>query len=410
MTTGFTPDTKRLDYYDEDGFVWVTIADLQSKSIGDSFKKVSKKYIQEKEPTIVKQGSLLYSFKLSVGQVAFAERDLYTNEAIASFIKTDKVCLPYLYYSAPLFIINNANENIYGAKLLNQDLINNAITLFPPLSEQKAIAKWLDVKCGKIDKLIATQQRRIELLQELRQGIITRAVTRGINPDVTMKASGIEWIGNIPAHWYVCRIKDIIEAGKDGIKIGPFGSSLTGKVGADLPYKIYGQWNIVGADFNAGTNTIDEETFKLLGESYSVSSGDILISMMGTIGKCATIPQNIPQGIMDSHVVKIRINENVILPKFFEYLYDKDNSAVIFNELQKMKGGSIMDGLNSSIIKGLSIPIPPLTEQREIVAYVKREARKVDHALKQAERQIELLQELRQSVITEVVTGKRKVC
>lgn len=218
------------------------------------------------------------------------------------------------------------------------------------------------------------------------------------------KDSGVKWIGEIPSHWEVCRIKDILHNSKDGIKIGPFGSSLTGRVGVDLPFKVYGQWNIVGTDFNAGSNSVDIDTFKDLGETYAVSSGDILISMMGTIGKCATIPQGITPGIMDSHVVKIRLNDSIYTPKYFEYIYDKNNSAVVFNELQKVKGGSIMDGLNSSIIKRLSILRPPLAEQKAIAEWLDVKCEVIDKLIATQQRRIDLLQELRQSIITRAVT------
>ena len=303
------------------------------------------------------------------------------------------------------------NGATFGAKMprVSSDFIRGMHFYLPPIIEQDAIINYLDAKCGKIDKAIATQEKRVELLKELRQNIITQAVTRGINPDAHLKDSGVEWIGEVPGHWEVCRIKNVLKQGADSIKIGPFGSSLTGKVGADLEYKVYGQWNIVGADFNAGTNTVNKETFDELSKSYKVISGDILVSMMGTIGKCAVIPEGIQEGIMDSHVVKIRLNDSIMIGSYFEYIYDKDKSNVIFNQLQKMKGGSIMDGLNSTIIKSLTILVPPLSEQQEIVSYIESQTARLDKSIEKAEHQIELLQELKQSIITEVVTGKRKV-
>ena len=218
------------------------------------------------------------------------------------------------------------------------------------------------------------------------------------------KDSGVEWIGEVPSHWEVCRIKDVLKNGSDSIKIGPFGSSLTGKVGENLGYKVYGQWNIVGCDFNAGTNTVDSETFKKLCKSYRVVGGDILISMMGTIGKCAVIPENIQDGIMDSHVVKIRLNRTKMTTDFFEYFYDKDKSNVVYSQLQKVKGGSIMDGLNSSIIKNLTIVVPPVNEQIEIIKAIKDKIRNVEVQIYKANRRISLLEELKQSIITDAVT------
>ena len=113
---------------------------------------------------------------------------------------------------------------------------------------------------------------------------------------------------------------------------------------------------------------------------------------------------------MDSHVVKISLNKSLFDNRYFEYFYDKDYSNIAFNEINKLKGGSIMDGLNSSIIKNLSITVPPLYEQQEIASYLDKRCAQIDASICKAQREIELLQEYKQSLITEVVTGKRKVC
>ena len=131
--------------------------------------------------------------------------------------------------------------------------------------------------------------------------------------------------------------------------------------------------------------------------------------MMGTVGKCAIIPDNIQKGIMDSHVVKAKLNPAKMDKDYFALVYDKDNSDVVFAQINEVKKGSIMDGLNSSLIKSLRICVPPIEEQREIVTAVKKQTRSIDSALKKAEKQIKLLKEYKTALITEVVTGKRKV-
>lgn len=231
---------------------------------------------------------------------------------------------------------------------------------------------------------------------------IKRKDKRRQSMSVEMKDSGIDWIGNIPKHWDVCRIKNILVNGKDGIKIGPFGSSLTNKVDGDGEYKIYGQWNIVNKDFCAGKNYISEETFNDL-SVYRIVAGDILVSMMGTIGKCAIIPNNIQQGIMDSHVIKIRLSE-LFIPAFFEYLYDKDNSGLISEQLNRVKKGSIMDGLNSTIVKNLTILLPPKEEQSHIANFLDKKCAEIDELIALQEQMIAQLTTYKQAVITETVT------
>lgn len=179
LQTGFTPDTKQSDYYDdENGLDWITIADLGSeKNIPKSTKsKISRKYVNLFRPVPTPKGSLLYSFKLSVGQVAFTDRLIFTNEAIASFLPTNDVCLNFLYYAA--FLIEyNANTNIYGAHILNQQLIKNAHIVNPPIDEQHEIAKYLDSKCLEIDAIVFCKKQQIETLSRYKKSLIYEYVT-----------------------------------------------------------------------------------------------------------------------------------------------------------------------------------------------------------------------------------------
>jgi type I restriction enzyme, S subunit len=219
----------------------------------------------------------------------------------------------------------------------------------------------------------------------------------------TYKDSGLEWLGCVPKHWEVVPIKYVLDQSNEGIKIGPFGSSLTGKVSPDYPVRVYGQWNVVGQDFNAGKNFVTEETYEEL-SSYQISPNDILISMMGTVGKCAIIPETAERGIMDSHIVKVRLDNNKILPEFFYYIYDKDCSKVVIEQIQRNKRGSIMDGLNSSLIKNFIITLPPLTEQRTIAAYLDHKVGQIDALISEKEKMVDDLKAFRSSVITEAVT------
>ncbi|HEC1566062.1 TPA: restriction endonuclease subunit S [Campylobacter upsaliensis] len=173
---GFTPDTSNASYYDNfNGYDWITISDINKKYVNESEVKVSQKYIDKFHPQVTPKGSLLYSFKLSVGLVAFAKKDIYTNEAVLSFLNTNDVDLNFLYYSS--FLIQfNAKENIYGAKLLNKELINNAFMVFPPLQEQKEIAEFLDSKVAQINSVIEKTKKQIELVKEYKNTLINEAV------------------------------------------------------------------------------------------------------------------------------------------------------------------------------------------------------------------------------------------
>lgn len=217
------------------------------------------------------------------------------------------------------------------------------------------------------------------------------------------KDSHIPSIGNVPDGWKVVPIKYVLEQSSNGIKIGPFGSTLTGKVSPDNEVKVYGQWNVIGKDFSAGKNYVSEKTYQEL-ESYWIHPNDILISMMGTVGKCAIIPKGVAKGIMDSHIVKVRLDESVILPQYFYYVYDKDGSNVVMSQIQRDRRGSIMDGLNSTLIKGFIIPLPSIPEQKAIVSYLDTKVSQIDTIIAEKEAMVEDLQSYRKSIITEIVT------
>ncbi len=278
----------------------------------------------------------------------------------------------------------------------------------PPKGEQIVIAEYIDAQLNKVDTLVVNVQAQIEKLKAYKQSLITEVVTKGLDPTVTMKDSGVEWIGNIPAHWKTTRIKYVLDNSEFGIKCGPFGSALTGKVIDNGAVTIYGQWNIVGGDFSIRRNTVSEADFDSL-SSYYVQPNDVLVSMMGTIGRCAIVPQNIAKGIMDSHVIKIRLNESCILPPFFWYEYDKNNSAVIMEYYNRKKKGFIMDGLNTSIIKNAVFILPPLEDQKEIVEYLNRKCSKIEQLISLKEAKIEKLEQYKKSLIYEYVTGKKEV-
>lgn len=216
-----------------------------------------------------------------------------------------------------------------------------------------------------------------------------------------MKSSGIPWIGEIPTSWTTKRIKYVIQNNSDGIKVGPFGSSLTNEVVGfeDGKYKVYGQANLIRKDFEYGDNYVSETNYKRL-INYEVLPDDIAVSMMGTIGKCSVVPKGIQTGIMDSHLIKIRLSK-LMFPRFFEYIYE---SSVVYEQLIVYSKGSIMNGLNSTIVKNVILAVPPIAKQQAIVEYLDTQCAKIDSIIADIEQQIEVLKQYKKSLITETVT------
>jgi type I restriction enzyme M protein len=182
-TSGFTPPTKEEKYYQGD-IDWITISDMNSKYVESSATKLTDLAIEDYKPEKTLKNSLLFSFKLSVGKVAFANKNLYTNEAIISIKPSENIDLRFFYYSLPEQLLNNANENIYGAKILNQETIKNAYITFPPLAEQKEIADFLDEKIDIIENAFSRNEfiygksvKDSGILHKLKQAFIHSVVT-----------------------------------------------------------------------------------------------------------------------------------------------------------------------------------------------------------------------------------------
>lgn len=221
---------------------------------------------------------------------------------------------------------------------------------------------------GKLNDMILKIEEQVEILKSYRLSLITETVTKGLRDCSELKDSGVIWIGEIPEHWDVKRIRYIIEQGANGIRVGPFGSSLKDAVvdPDQGEYKIYGQANLIRHDFEYGDNYVAEKDYLRL-KNYEVLPGDILLSMMGTIGKCSTVPEGITKGIMDSHLIKMRLSD-LMIPRYLEYVYEY--SAVVYEQLIQNGKGSIMNGLNSTIVKNVYVPVPPIDEQKEIADYL----------------------------------------
>ena len=361
---------------------------------------------------IVKSGNLLmclFDIDVTPRCIGLIENDGLTSPAYSNFVLHNGYFNKYYYYY--YLMLDNTKELLHLAKNLRHSLTEEQLgyipTLVPPFDTQVLISELLDNKISKIDALIANQEEQIVKLIEYKKKEITKVVTKGLYSVATMKNTNVKWIGQIPEHWNCCYNKYLFQYGNGALRIGPFGSSLSGKMLPNGQYKIYNQAHLVNDDFSLSRHFIDDETFEQL-KSYEVLPGDILFSMMGTIGKCKIMPEGYMPGIMDSHLLKARLNE-LILPEYYLYVFDKDLSDCVISQLKYLSNGSIMSGLNSTIVKNIMIPVPPINEQLEIIQHLNPFCKKMDKLISLKKDKINKLQEYKKSIIYEYVTGKKSV-
>ena len=267
-------------------------------------------------------------------------------------------------YQIEILCTSNTQKNI------SMDDIPHIILLFPPIDEQQAIADYLDKKTALIDKLIDKKKQQIELLKEQRQAVINQVVTKGLDPDVEMKESGIEWLGKIPKHWDAKKLKYVIT-----IKSGDGVSNEN--IHSEGEYPIYGGNGLLGYtnDFNV--------------------DGDTLV--VGRVGaKCGNV-----------HLVrgKYWVSDNALVTKTtqdYEFMYFLLTSM----NLNNLANQNAQPLITATMVKLQYVALPDGVEQVEIVKHLKLELTKIQEAEDRAKKQIHLLQEYRTALISEAVTGK----
>ncbi len=273
----------------------------------------------------------------------------------------------------------------------------------PPLQEQQAISAFLDRETQKIDALIAKRQRLIGLLEEKRTALISRAVTKGLDPGVPMRDTGVGWLGEVPEHWGVKRLKYLVDDQEQGIQMGPFGGMLKNLVFTETGYKVYGQENTINNDFEVGSRWITADQFKDL-SAYAVIPGDLLLTRKGSIGKCRVVPGGVTMGVIDSDTIRVRANEQKIITRYLVRLMHE--GRYLQEQILFVRRGAILSGLNTATITNLIVAVPPLDEQAEIMTFLEAETAKIDALVGKVREHTEKLREYRTALISAAVTGK----
>ena len=268
--------------------------------------------------------------------------------------------------------------------------------LLPNSDEQFHISLFLDHETAKIDSLIDKQQQLIELLKEKRQAVISHAVTKGLNPDVPMKNSGVEWLGDVPEHWGVMPVKYVCALIKDGTHLPP------PRVENGIP--LLSVRNIIGGvfQFRDDDSQISHKDYKSLCSSFIPKKDDVLLAIVGaTLGKVALVPE------MDSfHIQRslgvFRTNK-LIHPQHLSYIFESKDFQ---NLLWENAGFSAQPGIYLGTLSNFCVPVPPVTEQLKISEFITTTVDKLDLLITQASQLIGLIQERRTALISAAVTGK----
>lgn len=309
---------------------------------------------------------------------------------------TDECYAPYMnYLLRDSSMVHQYELASRGVGTIQRNLfapwLKNRIVLIPPIYEQKEIAIFLDSQCSEIDALSAVIQKEIETLEQYKRSVITEAVTKGLNPDVEMKDSGIEWVGNVPAHWDVRPLYYYFAERKKKNYLGQEQNLLSLSYGKVIRKDINTSEGLLPGSFN-GYNIIEP--------------GDIVLRLTDLQNDKRSLRTGLVKehGIITSAYVTLKAAKEVV-PEYFHYLlHAYDVMKVLYN-----MGNGVRQGLNYSELSKMHIIAPPIDEQKNIAAYLDAKCKEIESIIESKKQQLTVIDSYKKSLIYEYVTGKKEV-
>ena len=399
----------------EQGIPVVSYGQIHSKTNngthlhGDLIRFVSETYLGSNPLSLGKKGDIFFADTsedyAGIGNAVLVDIDTPVFAGYHTVIvRPDDTS--YSRYLAYLFLTDAWRSQLCsrasGIKVfsITQGLLKKTTIILPPTEKAAVMTDYLDRKCSQIDAIIARQQEVIEKLKAYKLSVITEAVTKGLNPDVPMKDSGVEWIGEIPENWEVRRI-------------GSFAKVTSSKrifeesyVDEGVPFYRSKEITDLSKGLNVQTEIfIPEEVFEQVNEaSPAPKCGDILLTSIGTIGNI-WISDGRKFYYKDGNITQIEANDG------FDSVYLKYcfSSNVVLEQYRRLTMGSTLLALTIIKIKKIVVAFPPLDEQRKIVRCLKIKCGSIDNTVKYKQRLIDKLTTYKKSLIYEVVTGKKEV-
>ena len=352
----------------------------------------------------VHKKDFVISLRSFQGGFEYSQYEGVCSPAYQVFYNTNPICHNYyrLLFKSDGFIqkMNSMTVGIREGKNIQYSDFADSLIPVPPIDQQQRIADYLDRKCSQIDTIIARQQEVIEKLKAYKLSVITEAVTKGLNPDVPMKNSGVEWIGKIPEHWaihkfcwdYSAMLGKMLDAKRiTGEHLHPYIKN------ADV------QWDSINFEDLDEMDFSDEEK-----ERYTISPGDLMVCEGGEIGKCAIVPDDIPEDIYYQkalHRVRKRHPDSGNIHFLCKVIYCMAKNNCLNTSPEK----ATIAHLPGDALSQLRIPTPPISEQGQIAEYLNDKCMEIDRFSARKHETIDKLIEYKKSLIYEVVTGKKEV-
>ncbi len=341
---------------------------------------------------IIKKGDYLFSWSTTLGLFEWKRDVGVLNQHIFKVELNEKLIRKFYYWVIQGVIDELSNES-HGSTMthLTKDVFGNIKLPLPPLSEQQQIVSFLDTKTSIIDSLIDKTQRKIELLKKKKTSLINEVVTKGLNPNVDMKDSGVEWIGRIPNHWDFVKLKQLFSINK----------RICGELGYDVLSVTQRGLKVKDLENNEGQHSMDYSKYQFVYEN------DFVMNHMDLITGYVDLSKQL--GVTSPDYRVFTKSNDRVCNEYYLYIFQLCYTRKIFYGLGR--GVSTLGRWRLPSIEFLSmyLPFPSLNEQQQIVDYLDDQTQLIDNTISIEEKRMELLKEYRQSLISEVVTGKLKV-
>lgn len=405
--SGTTPSSHITEYYDNEKINWIQSGDIYEKiKIFDVKTRISTKAVLNNQTLKIYKAPFIVMamYGGSVGNTAISMIDACTNQACCCLKPDDDTDFMFLYYWVQFCKDNFLMKAEGGGQPnISQEKIKNQYFCAPLITEQHRIADFLDSKCSEIDALVENLRARMESAKEYKKAVITEAVTKGLDKDVKMKDSGVEWIGEIPEGWKVVKLKQYIKNVSSGL------SAVTSDSSEDSGKYILRTSAVSSEKF------IESEVKSVTKQAESrlicpVEADTVIMSRMNTsamVGACAYVARNYKNLFVPDKLWKIKFTLE-LSAKYAWYLI---NSSPIRGWFSSTSTGASVSMQNISLTDFYNAyaPIPRMIEQRQISDYLDSKCAEIDALLQNYEDQIATLEKYKKSLIYEYVTGKKEV-
>ena len=395
IIAGATPKSEVPEFWDGD-IAWITPADYKTADVyvAGGKRNLSQAGYDSCGTTLIPSGSIVFSKRAPIGSVAINTNDLCTNQGCLSCVPRCECVTKYFYYMMSVF---TEIFNLFGTgttfKEISADNFANFSLPFPDITEQHQIVSYLDQKCTEVDAVIAKTKATIEEYKKLKQSIITEAVTKGIRGDRSMKESGIEWIGEIPAEWDVVRIKTLFDYRNER------NDKPLEEVNLISLYTDLGVVQHCDLEATTGNKASNADGYKLVYEDDIVVN--IILCWMGAIGRSAYTGVTSPA--YDVYSPKEGTNT-----KFYHHLFRTQGFS---GDCYKVGRGimAMRWRTYSDQFRAIKVVAPPQEEQQEIVDYLDKKCAEMDTLIARKTALLAEMESYKKSVIYEYVTGKKEV-